>query len=278
MIELSAARGWGRSGERKGEESMDHNHESVLEDEAKFADEQYRPYADKLEIQPQMFRKYADPRNFWDWRELSAKLMGDLQGKVLLDYGCGMGEEAMYFAKLGATVTAIDISTVGIEITKKRAVFNNLEKNVEAIVMRVDPTKFDDSTFDIVHGLGILHHVNLESGLQEIHRILKPGGRAVFLEPMGNIRWVEKVKIRTAKLLGFTEVTEHEEALKLKKMLAHKSKFTEFQLYPYHLFSRVKRLFPIVLHNHMKRADYQLLRIFPFFRYFAGAVVVYLKK
>jgi cyclopropane fatty-acyl-phospholipid synthase-like methyltransferase len=69
-----------------------------------------------------------------------------------------MGEESVYFAKLGARVTGIDISDVGIASLKRRAAFHHLD--ITALEMRCDPTDFPDASFDRIHGLGILHHVH----------------------------------------------------------------------------------------------------------------------
>lgn len=147
----------------------------MLRDEADFANRDYVPYADRLAINRGMFRKYARPTDTWDWRQMGAILLGDLAGKELLDFGCGMGEEAIYFAKLGASVTAIDISEVGVASLKKRAAYHRLD--VRAYEMRCDPTSFPDESFDRIHGMGILHHVGIETALSEVRRLLPPRRR-----------------------------------------------------------------------------------------------------
>ena len=60
-----------------------------------------------------------------------------------------------------------------------------MDSNVELLVDNCEQTKFKDSSFDIVYGTGILHHLNIKICLEEIHRILKPGGRLLFIEPLG---------------------------------------------------------------------------------------------
>src|SRR5688572_29954928 len=59
--------------------------DDVLRDEAEFSNADYAPYADDLAIQPQMFGKYTNPTDLWDWRQMAALLLGDIAGKDLLD-------------------------------------------------------------------------------------------------------------------------------------------------------------------------------------------------
>ena len=93
----------------------------VLRQEADFANRDYAPWTDALDINQSMFIAYDRPSHLWEWRNVAAMLLGELAGKSLLDYGCGMGEESIYFAKLGAHVTSIDISELGIDTLKRRA-------------------------------------------------------------------------------------------------------------------------------------------------------------
>jgi SAM-dependent methyltransferase len=254
--------------------------DKVLREEADFANQDYAPYADQLEIDPGMFRSYRVPSDLADWRQLSALLMGDLAGKHLLDFGCGMGEEAVYFAKLGAKVTAIDISEVGIATLKKRADRHDLD--IRAYEMRADPTSFMDDSFDIVHGLGILHHVGIEPGLAEVRRVLRPGGIGVFLEPMGDSRVVEAVKtwlMTHARFLGnFDHVTEHEHNLRWQDVQRAVAKFSEGSVYPYHLLYRLKRFVPKALLPAVRRIDAGMLTLVSSLRHFAGGVVIRVRK
>jgi SAM-dependent methyltransferase len=254
--------------------------DEVLREEADFSDRDYAPYANELEINPGMFRRYARPSELWDWRQMAALLLGDVKGKELLDFGCGMGEESIYFAKLGARVTGIDISEVGIETLKRRAAHHRLE--VAAHRMRADPTAFADASFDRVHGLGILHHVGIEAGLREVHRVLRPGGLGVFLEPVGDSPVVEAAKrwmMRNARFLGeFDHVTDHEENLRWAAIDAATRPFAEATAYPFHLLFRLKRFFPERAWPLVKRVDFGVLALAPRLRHFAGAAVIRVRR
>jgi 2-polyprenyl-3-methyl-5-hydroxy-6-metoxy-1,4-benzoquinol methylase len=231
-------------------------------------------------MDPNMFRRYQRPADLSDWRQMSALLLGDISGKDVLDYGCGMGEESIYLAKLGGNVTGIDISEVGVACLKKRAAHNGVD--VRAFEMRCDPTSFDENSFDVVHGLGILHHVGIDAGLAEVRRVLRPGGVGVFLEPMGNSATVEAVKtflMKHARFLGnFDHVTDNEHNLRWDEVSYALAQFSQSTVYPYHLLYRLKRFVPNALLGAVRRIDAGLLTLIPPLRHFAGGVVIRVRK
>ena len=254
--------------------------DEVLREEATFANRDYAPFSSALDISPTMFRKYTSPTNLWDWRQLAAVLLGNVAGKELLDYGCGQGEESLYFAKLGARVTAIDISDVGVDTLRRRSEHHKLD--IRAFEMRADPTSFQAESFDRIHGMGILHHVGIDRALAEVWRLLRPGGVGVFLEPMGDHAAIEAAKtflMKHARFLGeFDDVTEHEQNLTWAAIDAATMRFTRTIAYPYHLLYRLKRFIPSALYNAIRRVDHGLLTIAPSLRRYAGAVVIQVVK
>lgn len=255
--------------------------EEMLADEARFADGRYAPFAGSLELNPALWAKYQRPESPWDYRQLTALLLGDLHGKRLLDLGCGMGEELVYFAKLGARVTGIDISEVGIGIARRRAEHNGVASSVEALVMRADRTEFPPESFDVVHGLGILHHIGAAVGLREVHRLLRPAGIAVFYEPLGESPTLEAIKRLVMACLGprgLPRVTEHEENLRFADVRAAGAPFAAVHLYPFHLLYRARRFAPPGLRDALRKIDSRLLALVPRLRRYAGAVVIKLQK
>ncbi|MBI2504375.1 MAG: class I SAM-dependent methyltransferase [Candidatus Latescibacteria bacterium] len=117
------------------------------------------------------------------YREL---ILRDCAGREVLEYGCGTGSHAFELAARGARVAGIDISPEGIAQARRRAAAEGLEDRLCLQVMDAEALEFPDQRFDLVCGSGILHHLDLERALAELCRVLKPGGRAVFFEPLGH--------------------------------------------------------------------------------------------
>lgn len=109
--------------------------------------------------------------------------MGDIRGKLLLDLGCGAGENSVYFAKQGANCVAADYSPGMVEVALKLAAANHVQvKGCTANAMALD---FDDNTFDFVYASNLLHHIpEPKIALREMHRVLKPGGKVCFWDPL----------------------------------------------------------------------------------------------
>ena len=128
----------------------------------------------------------------WIWRAIGefrrneeAHDLYDPAGKVVLDYGCGPGYLTKHLIARGAVhVTGIDVSDAEIEQARERAAKNGIEDRSRFLVADAHATDFPDDSFDVIIGDSILHHLELRKALLEIRRILRPGGRAVFLEPL----------------------------------------------------------------------------------------------
>lgn len=219
----------------------------------------------ELEIDAEMWEHYSDPRDRWDWRQMSMIQLGDVAGKTLLDYGCGIGEESVYFAKLGAAVTAVDND---VEMLRRRAKHHQLD--IEAIELRAARTPCADNSFERVHGFGILERLGIEPALAEVHRVLAPGGVGVFLELMGDNPYVAKVKTwlrhgTTAHLTwdGIAEATR---------------RFSRIDTVPYWMLSRMRKRLPRFTHEALGRIDHRLFELVPRLHTFAGAVVIRVVK
>ena len=118
------------------------------------------------------------------WLDYYDNLNSLAKNSDILDYGCGVGPTIEKVINYNPKkITGIDISDVSINKAKEK--FKNSDIKIELLVDNCEKTKFKDDTFNIVYGTGILHHLNIKTCLEEIHRILKPGGKFLFIEPLG---------------------------------------------------------------------------------------------
>lgn len=110
---------------------------------------------------------------------------GPLNGKSILVYGSG-GHYSLLkeFASRGAKVTAIDISPETVKTLQDQVRKNHFSDRCNVVEMDCEFLNFDARSFDLVFGRSILHHLDIEKGLFEISRVLKPRGKAFFIEPL----------------------------------------------------------------------------------------------
>jgi ubiquinone/menaquinone biosynthesis C-methylase UbiE len=104
----------------------------------------------------------------------------DFKDKKVLDVGCGNGYVLSHYAKEGANVFGVDITQAGIHLCNKR--FDYLDLKGDFRVADAQSLPFQNDTFDCVCSMGVLHHVpNTQKALDEIWRVLKPGGRLILM-------------------------------------------------------------------------------------------------
>ncbi len=103
-----------------------------------------------------------------------------LKGKKVLDIGCGAGWSTEQFVRTGSEVTAIDLTPKAVEITKRRFELYNLPGTI--LEADAENLPFPDNHFDFVLAWGVLMHTpDTEKAVDEIWRVLKPGGRAAAM-------------------------------------------------------------------------------------------------
>lgn len=156
-------------------------------EEAAFFDAEARRNQGRLELDPLVLRRYGSsklkPRFNKEFRFM---LMGSLEGKRILDVGCGEGGNVSLLAALGAQVTGIDISPGAIELAKRRAEKNGVADRVELICSPIETANLPAQHFDIIWGEGVLHHLlhDLDGVMKALLHSLKPDGLFVFGEPI----------------------------------------------------------------------------------------------
>jgi ubiquinone biosynthesis O-methyltransferase len=111
--------------------------------------------------------------------KLLRKHCGNLMGKRILDVGCGTGIYSMRFANMGAHVTAIDPSTKMLSMAREKT--KHFVVPIHFIESSAEDLPFQDNSFDMVFACSSLEFVqDIEQTMVELHRVLSPGGKAVF--------------------------------------------------------------------------------------------------
>ena len=148
--------------------------------------------------------KWASYREFMEWYRTVEPYMYDTvsrqswKNRRVLEVGCGQGPLANYLPSLGATVVGMDMSDASL----RRAAEGKRELGNDALtLMHADAEKlpFADASFDSVVSFGVLHHTpDTDGAVQEVRRVLKPGGTAtVMLYRTGNPKWWATAVLRS---------------------------------------------------------------------------------
>lgn len=125
--------------------------------------------------------------------EYAFHLLGDVRGKTVLEYGCGDGLNTVILANRGAKVIALDISAEMLAVARQRLEVNGCD-GVELMVGSAHTLPLPDESIDVVFGMAILHHLDLELARREIQRVLRKGGSGIFEEPLRNSKLLARIR------------------------------------------------------------------------------------
>ena len=151
----------------------------------------------ELRVDDATFARYArPPRDTAYPLEYAYHVLGNVSGKRVLDFGCGSGSNTALLTGRGAHVWGIDISEDLLRLARRRLAVSGRGGQATFIAGSAHDTPFPDGSIDVVFGMAILHHLDLDLVSREVLRVLKPGGRAIFQEPVRNspvIRFLRKL-------------------------------------------------------------------------------------
>ncbi len=204
----------------------------------------------------------------------------DLRGASVLDYGCGGGDFSLRLASRGAHVVGVDISPKLVEQARAAASKAEFNASPRFIVGDAHHTPFNDSSFDYVFGNGALHHLDLDKAYTEIARVLKPGGKAFFTEPMYHHPLLWALRRLTPRTHTADEkplsLEDMERARKWFRTCSHREHFLLAVCFaPAHLLG--KRATLAVL-RWVDRFDELIMRCVPFLRKFAWLSMLEMEK
>jgi len=149
-------------------------------DREKLAYDESRIFEFSHALQVRFEHVFLSPNTLLGEAFFSDQIAKHSKNSVILDYGCLFGALAPELHLHGPKkIIGIDISEKGIDVAKE-----NHSDIAEFYVMDAHKMDFEDSSIDLVIGRGILHHLDFEVAIDEINRVLKPGGKALFNEPL----------------------------------------------------------------------------------------------
>lgn len=205
----------------------------------------------------------------------------------LLDFGCGPGDNALRFSRVGYDITGFDICEENIKTCQKLFSLNNCESQGRFLVSPAETLEFQNESFDVVIGIDILHHVDIPMAMNEVRRVLKTDGIAIFREPI-EVPLLDF--LRNTRLVRFffpnapsleAHITQDERKLNDQDLRLIKKIFPKTRIERSLVLARLDKFFrkshdtnPSLL----EKCDHMITKLFPAWGKLGGAAVLVIKK
>lgn len=245
-----------------------------------------------IQENPEKYAIQDSPLRNWAMHDELMALLAPLQDKEILELGCGFGRFSVYLAKMGAKITGVDVGPQLIAASKTLAEVNQVEcKFEEANIVNLP---FKSNIYDILIGIQVLHHLSdrdVCDALRESHRVLKPGGTAIFYEPVENSRvfnfiqnlfpagkkgthWYRPSILRRKAWRNYVNNLDDRAMRNRELVSAGKKWFRDVHLSPYGFLIRLERLIGKGSHNTLLVLDKVIFKIFPPLKYLCQTVLI----
>lgn len=207
--------------------------------------------------------------------------LGNVDDKNVLEIGCGEGWLTERLALQGGRLWAFDISKEAVKLTINRLKDLKLKYPPQVEVMAGEALTYPNDLFDYIIGLAILHHLEFEPALKEIKRVLKSGGKAFFMEPLGHNPFLNFYRFLTPNLRSKDEAPLRMNQYKI--IATHFSKFYHKEFFltaifalAFHFLHSYKMM--IFTRNILVKFDNVILKIFPFLKRYCWYAVLIFEK
>lgn len=137
------------------------------------------------------YRTVADAFAFYESEKIRLA-----KNRRVLEYGCGNGQNSIKIAPHCLSIHGLDLSDVAIEQARQQSLKMKYD-HAQFTAGNAEQMSFADEEFDFIYGSSILHHLDLKKAYAELVRVLKPGGIALFLEPLGHNPLINGYRNRT---------------------------------------------------------------------------------
>jgi SAM-dependent methyltransferase len=233
-----------------------------------------------LKVSARTFARYLAPASDTPYPlEYCYHLLGDVRGLRVVDFGCGSGANTVLLATRGAEVWGVDISEDLIRLAGRRLAVNGRAGRARFVVGSAHDLPFPDGSVDVLFGIAVLHHLDLALVSREVHRVLRPGGRAIFQEPVRNSRAIRV--LRALIPYRAPDVSPFERPLTDAELRAFASPFPNVRVRAFGLpHVALGQVLPGVREHvsSLYSTDATILRAFPVLRHYAGIRVIEVTK
>jgi SAM-dependent methyltransferase len=229
------------------------------------------------EVLPECHQFEGPMRTLLEWA-------GPLEGRTVLETGSGFGELTCWLALHGAQVVATDISARCLELVAERARRNGVANRVRTVHTPIEEAQaIADDSVDLVFGRTVAHHFELPPAARSMYRVLRPGGRAVFAEPVMLLPdWVFRVRRSrpVAKVFPPFVHTPDERSFDREMIQELSGPFDEVEIEYFGMFTRVSNFVrvPDRLFGAIDRVDGAILDRVPATRTLSRYMVIGLAK
>lgn len=250
----------------------------------------------KIESNPDRYIISDSPISHWEAYDELMRLLNPIKGKRILELGCGRGDFSVWLAKQGAQVTAVDIGPDLVAAARILAKVNQVD--CEFRQGNITDLPFDSATYDVVIGLGILHHLTeaeVLKALRECYRVLKTSGVVVFHEPVENSELFDLIQnffpagkkgshyyrpsiLQRKAWTSYIETLDDRSMTNRELVSAGTGLFRVIRIFPYGFLIRLVRLIGNNHRNTLLTLDRFLFKVFPPLRYYSQVVLVEYQK
>jgi SAM-dependent methyltransferase len=246
-----------------------------LEEEIAFHDHQARGRAEHFQLSKNLCFTDDNYLDHETWIRPAFNRLGSLTGLRVLDFGCGHGMAGVVMARRGARVTGFDLSAGYLLEASRRAFANGVD--LDLVQADGERLPFADDSFDRIWGNAILHHLDLRRTSEELRRVLRPGGLAVFCEPWGEnplLDWARRRLPYPGK-----HRTRDEQPMRAADLAVLRMVFLGMDVQGFQLFSMARRVLGDgALSRGLAWCDERLLRRAPRLEKFCRYVVLTLPR
>ncbi len=210
-------------------------------------------------------------------------LMGPLEGKTVVELGGGLGINAIILARKGARVIVVDLSLARLKFLLELSRQEGLDHRIVPICSAAEAVGLQRAIADCIYTKSVLIHTPLEESVGEIKRVLVPGGKGIFVEPLKYNPFARCYRALFGPKI-WKEITTYFDGKRLAQLTRpfarHSKKYFYLLAFPAFFWQYVRRnvrTFYSILRV-LNSIDYVLLSVLPFLKHLCWFCVIEVTK